>query len=207
MTQDSGMQALSNEEVIQLLESWLRTSPDMQFRQVRKDAGRLNLRVTARQFSEARRRLGVTAGPPRPTTRPAAPPAAAPPVSNDRSAAVQGKTPLMSFVLEYMRGKPEAEYADVKSAANTAGFSIAPINYGNARRMLGLGSKAPRPSADGARTPPVAAPLPRGRRSRRPGIDLSNLSSLVAELQEVVAERDRYVQALEQIAQVLKNVL
>ncbi len=194
---------------MQLLESWLRATPDLQFRDVRIDARKLNITVTARQFAEARRRVGVTAAPPRSAARPSGKASAG---SMQRSDTVSERTPLMTFVIEFLRQRPDASYGDVKTAADAAGFSIAPINFGNARRALGMNAK-PRTTARPRRPQPAAEPAPSqpappvARRGRRKGLDLSNLSSMVAELQDVLAERDRYMQALDQIAGILKNVL
>ena len=42
--------------------------PTLSFKRVRADARNLNVAVTARQYSEAKKRLGITAAPPRTLT-------------------------------------------------------------------------------------------------------------------------------------------
>lgn len=132
---------------------------------------------------------------------------------------VIAKTPLMAFIVDFLRGKPDASYHEVQSAGAAASFQVAPINYGNARRMLGMASKARAPAAprrrrlrqveqpttDGA-PPALSVPATKGRRGRKRKLDFSNLSTLVGELQDVVAERDRLLEALDQIAVIIRNV-
>jgi hypothetical protein len=131
---------------------------------------------------------------------------------------VAAKTPLMHFTVEFLRNKPDASYQEVKSAGQAANFQIAPINYGNARRMLGMAakSKASRPprrrrirQVDEAAAVTIAGGGAAGRkgpRGRKRKLDFGNLSNLVAELQDVVAERDRLLAALDQIAVIIRNV-
>ena len=130
------------------------------------------------------------------------------------------KTPLMTFTIEFLRGKPDATFQEVKAAGQAAGFQVAPINYGNARRGLGMAAKARVPKVprrrrlrqadEGANAGAVAPVLVEsgrhGRRGRKRKLDFSNLNNLVAELQEVVAERDRLLAALDQIAGIIRNV-
>jgi hypothetical protein len=53
--------AFSGAETIDLVESWLRAETDLRFGRVRSQAEKLGLAVTRRQFSEAKRRIGITA--------------------------------------------------------------------------------------------------------------------------------------------------
>jgi hypothetical protein len=198
--------AMSVEETLLLIEGWLRAEPGLSFKRVSSDARNLNVTVTPRQYAEAKRRLGITAAPPR-----AATPRPASNRMNDTQAAPT--TPLMSFVVDYLRNNADASFQDVRTAASAQGFSVAPINYGNARRILGLAPKAKqagsrrsrrarRAAAEGEPAPAAAG----GRRGRKRKLDFSNLSNLVTELQEVVAERDRLLAALDQIAAIIRNV-
>lgn len=132
---------------------------------------------------------------------------------------VIAKTPLMSFIVEFLRNKPDATYQEVRGAGQSANFQIAPINYGNARRMLGMPAKA-KPTRMGRRqrlrqvdeamnpndSAESGSASRRGRRGRKRKLDFGNLSNLVSELQEVVAERDRLFAALDQIADIIRNV-
>src|SRR5262245_26525784 len=215
MPDPESQSSLNAEETILLIEGWLRSAPNLSFKQVRSDARNLNVAVTARQYSEAKKRLGITGAPPRPT------PAR---VANSKGSDMNGsevvaKTPLMNFIVEFLRNKPDATYQEVRGAGASANFQIAPINYGNARRMLGMAAKAkgPRgsrrrqrirqvdePAANG--NAGVAAGGRQGRRGRKRKLDFGNLTNLVAELQDVVAERDRLLAALEQIAEISRKV-
>jgi hypothetical protein len=203
---------MSSEETVLLIEGWLRSAPELSFKRVRADARNLNVAVTARQYSEAKKRLGITAAPPR---------TVAPRSANTRGSNMNGseapKTPLMAFIVEFLRNNPEASYQEVRTAGQAQNFQIAPINYGNARRMLGMAAKTRTNRAAGRRRMRQAAeagtaeagasaPAPRGRRGRKRKLDFSNLSNLVGELQEVVAERDRLLAALDQIAGIIRNV-
>lgn len=126
------------------------------------------------------------------------------------------KTPLMNFIVEFLRGKPDATYQEVKAAGAAANFGIAPINYGNARRIVGIAPMEKRPPTPSRRrirqaeepNASVAAQgaPPKGRRGRKRKLDFGNLSNLVEELQDVVSERDRLVAALDQIASIIRKV-
>jgi hypothetical protein len=204
--------SMSSAETILLVEGWLRNEPTLTFKRVRADARNLNVSVTARQYSEAKKRLGITAAPPRTQTP-----------RTSRGEAMNGteapKTPLMTFTIEFLRNKPDATFQEVKEAGNAAGFQLAPINYGNARRSLGMAAKARTPKTPrhrrlrqatesdataGADT--VVDSGRRGRRGRKRKLDFSNLNNLVAELQDVVGERDRLLAALDQIARIIRSV-
>lgn len=133
---------------------------------------------------------------------------------------VVAKTPLMSFIVEFLRTQRDATYKEVQAAGTAANFQVAPINYGNARRMLGIAPKA-KPARTGRRrrlrqveesaqegpAPTTSTPASgRGRRGRKRKLDFGNLSNLVGELQDVVSERDRLLAALDQIASIIRNV-
>ena len=112
-----------------------------------------------------------------------------------------GKSPAMAFVLNYVREFPGADYHRVKAAAQAAGVGIpAPVIYGNAVRVLKLESA--RESA------PADAPAPRSRRRGRRGAarGLGDLASLVDQMQQVVAERDRLRRAIEGIRAAIKQL-
>lgn len=206
---------MTAEEATLLIEGWLRATPTLTFKQVRTDAARLSVAVTPRQYGEAKRRLGITGAPPRPA-------ASRQPQSqgNTMNGTAAAKTPLMSFIVEFLRNKQDASYQDVRTAGLAAGFQVAPINYGNARKALGLsGTAPPRPSrrrrrirqqddaaAGDAGIAGAPRPSGRGRRGRKKPLDLGNLSNLVTELQEVVAERDRLLAALDQISAIVRSV-
>lgn len=121
------------------------------------------------------------------------------------------RTPLMAFVMEFLEKRRDAGYDDVKEAATAAGFKVAPVVYGNARRFLGISggkpkARAPKPGARRGR-PRKGTTASTGARGRRasPSIDLSSLTTMVSEFQATVRERDRAVEVLRQIARLVSQ--
>src|SRR5687767_8576421 len=106
MVDPAASPSFSAEETLLLIEGWLRSSPNLSFKQVRADARNLNVPVTTRQYSEAKRRLGITGAPPRPASARSLNPKG----SDMNGSEVVAKTPLMSFIVEFLRNKPDASY-------------------------------------------------------------------------------------------------
>lgn len=52
---------LTEPQLVDLVESWLRAEPDLRFGKARAAGGQLRLQITRRQFGEAKRRIGITA--------------------------------------------------------------------------------------------------------------------------------------------------
>lgn len=197
----------AREELLALARDWLLADPDLPFRRARKAAKNLSLSLTARLYAEARRSLGITAGPPRPSQRrPAAVVAADTPEDAPMAAAERTKTPLMAFVVEYLRSRPEASYAELKSAAAQKGFKIAPIVFGRARKELGFSAMRDAKPARTAPKAPVAAPVRRRGPAASSGFG-GDLAAMLGRLQGMASERDRFHAALQQIARVLRDVL
>src|SRR4029079_17522331 len=91
---DAPAVSMTPEETLLMVEDWLRNDPGLSFKRASTDLQKLNLVITPRQFSEVKRRLGITTGPPRPTpSRPAAAVRAVEPNGVP-------KTPLMTFIVE-----------------------------------------------------------------------------------------------------------
>jgi len=82
-----------------------------------------------------------------------------------------GGTSMMDALLDYMKAKPNAVFADAKAAMASAGHTLFPVSWGRAQLLLGrvtkseTAAKAAKPIADVA--PPtvssVEAPVKRGR--------------------------------------------
>ena len=107
-----------------------------------------------------------------------------------------GKTPVMAFVLDYLREFPGAGYGRVKAAAQAAQMGVpATIVYGNALRVIKK-----------ERAPEGEAPAPRRPSSRGRGRSVADLAGFIDEFRAVVAERDRLRDVLEGIAKVLKTI-
>src|SRR5438876_962613 len=114
-----------------------------------------------------------------------------------------GKTPTMAFVLDYLREFPGAQYRLVKKAALSHGLPApATIVYGNAVRVLKIESDR---TAEPRATAP-ASPASRMRRRGRAARGITDLANLVERMQEVMEERDRLREAVEQIAQVFRSL-
>ena len=114
------------------------------------------------------------------------------------------RTPMMAYVLRHLNDDPDATFAEVKRGAFHEGFDIqGAIVYGNARRELGLAPMRKRP----APTRMVEAAAPGERRGHRKATGFTGLGTLVADLEKVVQDRDRYRVALEAIADTLRGAL
>lgn len=208
MKNDTEAAELSRPEVHDLMVSWLTTTPEMSFARARKDAAKMGMKLTPRLFAEAKRSLGMSAGPPRAMVRKG---------TEAVPGAPRARTPLMAFVIDYLQGHPESEFKEVRTAGEAAGFKVAPVVYGKARNLLGLGGGTTRPrrrreAEDGFEAGGASgsmdlseglAPLPRRRRMKP--LNLDSLGSLVGELQGVIEERDRALKALHEIHKVLQR--
>jgi hypothetical protein len=197
----SGEEAASREDLLALARNWLQNDPDLAYSRAKKDANRLHLRLTPRLFSEARRTLGITAGPPRPSVKRTA----AGREKTHMNAKEKTQTPMSAYVMEYLRAHPDAEYGALKAAAAQKGFKIAPIVFGRARKELGMA-----PMAKKSPGRPTGAPRGprRGPGRRASGGSLSaDLGGVLGRLQEMASERDRFHDALEEIARVIRSVL
>jgi hypothetical protein len=135
--------------------------------------------------------------------------------------AAKKPSPQFDFIVEQLKKKPEASYADIAAAAQKKGMKIFPIMYGRAKAMLGLVASAPRGSgkatrkkaaAKAAKANPVA---PTGARRGRPrkvaaapsvGADLSGLEGVIAQVKASAAEREKYRAALDKIREILDSV-
>ncbi|HYC76544.1 MAG TPA: hypothetical protein VEI02_02850 [Planctomycetota bacterium] len=196
---------VSRQETLAMVRDWLSNDPTLDYRSARKDAERLKLPLTPRLFAEARGLLGIPGGPPRAAVRRDAPRGDA---VNEKENA--GGTPLMAFVLDYMKAHPACTYGELKAAAESRGFKVAPIVYGNARKTLGMSPKAGPAGARASRGPAGGGRGAQGgaaRRERGGSAAVGDLSGVLGRLQDMAAERDRFHDALERIARILDEVL
>ena len=132
--------------------------------------------------------------------------------------ATKKKKSGFDFVKAYLTKKPKAAYADVRAAAEKAGFKIFPIVYGRAKALLGLVPSKPRGSGKAARAKKAAArkaaPAPAPRKRGRPAkaattakASVSDVGSLVAAVREMQADRARMRAALAKIRDVIDAAL
>lgn len=111
-----------------------------------------------------------------------------------------GHTSGEAFALERLRENPELDYAALRRAADAAGVSLQPIQYGRARRQLGLTAPAAKPiasaaaasdrdepaaaAADGGADEPAAVRAPAATPPARRGKGSPAFDFLVAELRD-----------------------
>lgn len=121
----------------------------------------------------------------------------------------------MQFVLDYLKKKPKAAYAEVKEAAAKKRLKIFPIMYGRAQTLLGHIPMSPRGKGKAARKKKAAARKTAARKTGRrgpgrprkaPSPALDSLEAIVSAMKQSEAERERYKRALQQIEQILDNV-
>lgn len=137
--------------------------------------------------------------------------------------AAKKPSPQFDFIVEQLKKKPEATYAEIAAAAQKKGMKVFPIMYGRAKAMLGLVASAPRGSgkatrkkaaakaAKAAKAPKAAAPTGarRGRPRKAaaaPAADLGGLEGIIAQVKASAAEREKYRAALDKIRAILDSV-
>jgi hypothetical protein len=123
--------------------------------------------------------------------------------------ATKKQSPAMEFVVAALQKEPALDYGTVRAAAIKKGLTIFPIMYGRAKALLGLVPVAPRGTKKKAKKAPIP---PRGkvvRRNDRVGSagPLDSLQDLIADMQAVARDRDRYREALEQIGKIIDAAL
>lgn len=205
MAADKAIAAEAAAETLSLARNWLLADPELAYSRAKRDAARMKIRLTPRMFSEARRSLGITGGPPRPTPKKAAPA----PEQNPMNDKEKAPTPMTAFVTEYLRTHPDAEYAALKSAAAQKGFKIAPIVFGRARKGLGLAPMAKKgPGRPKAEPRPATRAAAAGTRRGASGSAFTgDLGGVLGRLQEMASDRDRFHSALEEIARIIRSVI
>ncbi len=110
-------------------------------------------------------------------------------------------SPVMAFLIEFVRSHPEAHYQEVSVAAKEAGHEIFPITFGNARRRAGLAKRTPRVPA--GQRPRPAAPPPTTK-STPASSAITDFLDLVGRLEQQRAELQ---EALAQIRDIARNCL
>ncbi len=138
---------LPKDELVGVIEGWLRADPDLKFKSVKKDAQRfLGALVTPKLFRAACDRLCLA----RPLRSPNR---GAPNVPRE-------STPLMNWLVAFLTKNPEATFHEAKDAAQKAGHSFdRAIVFGLARKKCGLAPMKPRTTPPGkpGRKPKSAA--------------------------------------------------
>lgn len=129
-------------------------------------------------------------------------------------AAKKKSSPAMEFVVDYLKRKRDASFADIRDAAAKKRLKIYPIVYGRAQALLGIVKSAPRGSGKQAQARARAAAgrtaAGGGRRGRRPRAAapaLDSLDNVIAAVKENQAEKERLRSVLEKIQGLLEQAL
>lgn len=130
--------ALSKNELVDVVEGWLRSDPDLKFKSAKKDAQKfLGVAITPRLFRAACDRLSLA----RPFRS----------VNKGVSKVARESTPLMLWLVDYLTRNPEATFHDAKDAARKAGHPFdRAIVFGLARKRCGLAPMTKRARKPGA---------------------------------------------------------
>jgi len=115
--------------------------------------------------------------------------------------------PAMAFVLDALKQNNSVSYAEVKEAGMARGFTIQPVTYGFAKRLLGLVASKPRAkrTASPKAKAQGASRVPPSPRTGRSSID-DPLQATMQSLRELVQERDQLRDLLMAIQQLVKDV-
>lgn len=193
-----------------LCRTLLQSDPQMPYKEVRATGENVGLRISRWVYTSVQRELAGTVGAPARKKRAAAsPPAGAgrgdtgkPPRRRRRGSSQQLtddsklKSPVMTFAVKYLREKPEADYSEVKHAAEREGYTIYPITYGRAQALLGIAGGSAR-----------ARKRRRQPRAARNAGDQSQVEDLLRRVRETERERERLRRALQRILDILESSL
>lgn len=121
------------------------------------------------------------------------------------------KAKPIDFIRAYLRKKPTAEFGEIRDAAAKKRLKIFPVNYGRAQVLEGIkkaaayGSKKKAKKAAGTGRGPGR---PKGSKNKktRGAASAGGIQDLVATIQNLQDERDRALQAIEQIRALLAKV-
>lgn len=120
------------------------------------------------------------------------------------------------FVLDRLKKKRNATYAEIKESADKKGIKIYPILYGRAQALLGIVKSAKRGKGKARAKkkavrrgrPPKRAASRRGPgRPRKTASALDSLEGLITGLKEVQRDRDQLRTALEKIQGIIEGAL
>ena len=131
------------------------------------------------------------------------------------------KKPAFEFVVAQLKKNPKVAYADVHAAAEKKGYTIYPIMYGRAKRLLGL--VAAKPSKKKVAKKKVGRPLgsknrntakkklgrPLGSKNRKVAAkpSVEGLEGVFEVMRSNEADRERYHAALVRIREILDDLL
>ena len=116
------------------------------------------------------------------------------------------KSAALDFTRQYLKGKPEASFAEIRDAAAARDLKIYPIVFGRAKALEGLVKVAPYGSKKKARQKAKreSAQAPAGA---TPGNADASIEAVIAGMRENHEDRERYRAALLRISEILDNVL
>ena len=128
----------------------------------------------------------------------------------------------LAFIVETLKNRKAATYAEIKEAAAKKGLTIWPVMFGRAQALLGHvkvakrgeGKFARASAAKAGRALPAATDAPtvrrgpgRPRKNPLPASGVNGLDSIIAAVKESEQARGRYRIVLERIQGLLADVL
>src|SRR5688572_24924627 len=116
-------------------------------------------------------------------------------------------SPVIAFLTHYLKTTPGATYQSAKAAAEAAGLRVVPLHYGNALRMLGRTDKRTGRTTGPASAIDQPSVAPRRTPRRRDRVTADDLSTMLQGMETMVADRDRFREALIQIGAILKDIV
>lgn len=114
------------------------------------------------------------------------------------------KSVALEFTRQYLKGKPEASFAEIRDAAAEKDLKIYPIVFGRAKALEGLVKVAPYGSKKKARQKRKDAQ--ESGAAQAGNVDAS-IEAVIAGMRENHEDRERYRAALLRISEILDDVL
>lgn len=121
------------------------------------------------------------------------------------------------FIVSKLQARPDISFAELRQQGAVAGLTIYPIVYGRAKAALGLVPVARRGQGKTARKRKKTAGKTEEARTKKPvskssatavsNNDKRSLDALISGVQHLQDDNVRYRQALEKIAEVVKEAL
>jgi hypothetical protein len=218
----------TRDQLIAFLAAWMKKEPGLTLTAARAEGLKAGFTVGRREYEEARRE--ATGSPLHPqggvegeapmefaVAPEAAPAAEEPPSKDERPAelpvertaerAAPSTSDARTWLVAYLKARPQSPFAEVKAASIAAGFGApTPIGFGLARKAAALPPMAPAKKAERAETrptPPTPAPAARGERKtvRDDG------GEVFGRTRKILEEREQLLAALKKIDEIVRRAL
>jgi len=123
------------------------------------------------------------------------------------------KPNALDFARSYLRKNAKASFAEMRDAAEKKGLVLYPVSYGRAQALEGIvkmSKYGTGKKAKAAAGPKRGRGRPKGSKTRRPAASRSggvgSVDDLVSTIQNLQDERDRALDAIDQIRKVLDSL-